>query len=71
MQGWINEKLAPELLPPLTEEKDVMVKHMRIMERNLTKLDKTDVRTGIHQLEVTALSYLYSLDFPYLFNLNV
>jgi hypothetical protein len=47
--------MAPELLPPLTEEKDAILRLMKTMQINLGTLDKADIRTGIHKLEVVGL----------------
>lgn len=39
-RGWMNEKLAPELLPPLEQEKDAMLRQIKVMERNIATLDR-------------------------------
>ena len=55
----MNEKMSPELLPPLTHEKEAGFSVLNIMEKNLSKLEDTDVRTGIHRLEVLFFTLIY------------
>ncbi|XP_021966591.1 DNA replication complex GINS protein SLD5 [Folsomia candida] len=56
--GWMNEKMSPELLPPLEQEKDAMLGQIKVMERNVTTLDKRDVRTDIHKLELERIKFV-------------
>ncbi|CAG7728653.1 unnamed protein product [Allacma fusca] len=55
-KGWLNEKLAPELLTPLTEEVDCMMAQLKSMEASLPRLEKESVRH--HQLEIERVRYL-------------
>ncbi len=48
----MNERIAPDLLPPLTEEVECMLELLRNMESNMSKLEKNDIRLGVHKMEV-------------------
>ncbi|OXA62086.1 DNA replication complex GINS protein SLD5 [Folsomia candida] len=56
--GWMNEKMSPDVLPPLEQEKDAMLGQIKVMERNVITLDKKDVRTDIHKLELERIKYI-------------
>ncbi|UYV78193.1 hypothetical protein LAZ67_16000422 [Cordylochernes scorpioides] len=51
-QAWINEKLAPELLPYVTEVVDSMLEQVHHMETNLANVRATELRYTLHMLEL-------------------
>jgi len=57
-RGWMNEKMAPGLLPPLTAEVEAMQRQLKVMERNLRTLAGMDMRTDIHKLEVERIKFV-------------
>jgi len=57
-RGWMNEKMAPGLLRPLTAEVDAMQRQLKLMERNVRTLAGMDMRTDIHKLEVERIKYV-------------
>jgi len=58
--AWMNERLAPDLLPPQIEEIECMLELLRNMESNTAKLEKKDIRLGVHKMEVDRIRYLIS-----------
>ncbi|CAL8074890.1 unnamed protein product [Orchesella dallaii] len=58
--AWMNERLAPDLLPPQIEEIECMLELLRNMEVNTAKLEKKDIRLGVHKMEVDRIRYLIS-----------
>ncbi|XP_023210503.1 DNA replication complex GINS protein SLD5-like [Centruroides sculpturatus] len=56
---WLNESLAPELLPYESELVDCMLDQVQHMEENLLKSSKkADFRIMIHKMELTRISYI-------------
>lgn len=52
LQSWLNEMLAPELLPPQSELVDVLLEQTKNMEENLQSISKSDFRFALHRMEV-------------------
>ncbi|XP_062514068.1 DNA replication complex GINS protein SLD5-like [Corticium candelabrum] len=57
-QTWMNEKLAPELLPPKSEVVECMMEQVKVMEENINSVKKGDFVASLHQLEVERIRYL-------------
>lgn len=52
-QGWLNERLSPDLLLPQTELVDCLLEQTKNMEENLMAISKSDFRFALHRMEVT------------------
>ncbi|XP_023019795.1 DNA replication complex GINS protein Sld5 [Leptinotarsa decemlineata] len=59
-ESWSNEKFAPEILPHKFEIVECLLDQITSMEGNIRRLNSTDFRKSIHQLEVDRLRFLVS-----------
>ncbi|XP_022183827.1 DNA replication complex GINS protein SLD5 isoform X1 [Nilaparvata lugens] len=57
-EGWMNERLSPELMTHLGEYADCMMEQVSQMEENLHQLEKSDIRRGIHRFELQRMQFL-------------
>eukprot|EP00095_Tigriopus_kingsejongensis_P008649 maker-scaffold426_size175065-snap-gene-0.38 protein:Tk08649 transcript:maker-scaffold426_size175065-snap-gene-0.38-mRNA-1 annotation:"dna replication complex gins protein sld5-like" len=56
--AWINEKFAPELLPPQTQVLECMLEQMDIIRSNLAEVGPTDFRVPLHRMEMQRIRFL-------------
>lgn len=56
--AWQNERLAPEILPHHNEMVECMLGQIQHMERNISKLPKTDLRASIHKMELSRIKFI-------------
>ncbi len=58
--SWINERFAPDLLPPETQILNCLLDQIRQMERNLSEVggNKADFRVPIHRMEIARVRFL-------------
>lgn len=57
-EAWVNEHLAPELLPHKSEFVEVMMEQIEQMEENVNLLESNDLRSLIHKQELERIKYL-------------
>ncbi|EFN77285.1 DNA replication complex GINS protein SLD5 [Harpegnathos saltator] len=58
--AWMNEKFAPEILPHQSNLVDCMLQQIAHMERNIKRLDRSDLRMLVHRMEVERIRYMIS-----------
>ena len=59
--AWLNERMSPEILQPETEIVEVILAQMTQMKENLDqRVDKTDYRVPLHQMELARVRFLIS-----------
>ncbi|XP_014472288.1 PREDICTED: DNA replication complex GINS protein SLD5 [Dinoponera quadriceps] len=58
--AWMNEKFAPEILPHQSNLVDCMLQQIAHMERNVKRLDRSDLRALVHRMEVDRIRYVIS-----------
>ena len=56
--AWLNEKMAPELLSPLTEEVVIMLEQLKNVEDNLSRCGPREEKIKHHRLEVERIRFL-------------
>ncbi|KAJ0181194.1 hypothetical protein K1T71_003279 [Dendrolimus kikuchii] len=56
--AWQNERLAPEILPHRSDMVECMLGQLQHMERNISKLPKTDLRASIHKMEISRIKFI-------------
>ncbi|XP_065333289.1 DNA replication complex GINS protein SLD5 [Cloeon dipterum] len=56
--AWINEKLSPEILPYQGDYVECLMEQIKHMDNNVRKLDKRDLRSGLHALELSRIKYM-------------
>lgn len=59
-EAWLNEKFAPEILPQKIDYIECLLSQISAMQQNLESVEYSDIKKGIHQLEVDRLKYLTS-----------
>ena len=52
VQVWLNEKFSPDLLPHHSEIVDCMVEQLSVMQHNIDRARKADLKVSIHKMEV-------------------
>jgi len=52
LQAWLNEKFAPDLLPHHSEIVDCMMEQLTVMQHNVDRARKADLKVSIHKMEV-------------------
>lgn len=57
-KAWLNEKFAPEILPHKSDYVDNMLEQIKVMERNISFLQNTDLRAEIHKFELERIRYI-------------
>ncbi|XP_032663391.1 DNA replication complex GINS protein SLD5 [Odontomachus brunneus] len=58
--AWMNEKFAPEILPHQSNLVDCMLQQIAHMEKNIKRLDRSDLRALVHRMEVDRIRYVIS-----------
>lgn len=58
LTAWRNEKLAPELLPHISDMITLMLGQVAHMEQNLTTLSPNDFLYVVHKLELERIKFL-------------
>ncbi|XP_059478577.1 DNA replication complex GINS protein SLD5 [Neocloeon triangulifer] len=56
--AWINEKFSPELLPYQGDFVECLIEQIKYMDNNVRKLDKRDIRSALHALELSRIKYM-------------
>jgi len=62
IQAWLNEKLSPELLPHHSEIVDCMMEQLSVMQQNINRARKADLKVSIHKMEVIVKWALFCLE---------
>jgi len=52
LQAWLNEKFSPDLLPHHSEIVDCMMEQLTVMQQNIDRARKSDLKVTIHKMEV-------------------
>ena len=52
VQAWLNEKFSPDLLPHHSEIVDCMMEQLNVMQHNIDRARKADLKVSIHKMEV-------------------
>jgi len=55
----LNEKFSPELLPHHAEIVDCMMEQLSVMQQNIDRARKADLKVSIHKMEVSFLIAFY------------
>lgn len=58
--AWMNERFAPEILPHHADLVDCMLQQITHMEENVKRLDRGDLRTLVHRMELDRIRYIIS-----------
>ncbi|XP_029155506.1 DNA replication complex GINS protein SLD5 [Nylanderia fulva] len=58
--AWMNERFAPEILPHQSDLVDCMLQQIDHMEKNVKRLDKSDLRALAHRMELDRIRYVVS-----------
>jgi len=53
VQAWLNEKFSPDLLPHHSEIVDCMMEQLSVMQQNIDRARKADLKVSIHKMEVS------------------
>jgi len=63
VQAWLNEKFSPDLLPHHSEIVDCMMEQLNVMQQNVDRARKADLKVSIHKMEVSLVIafFLYLL----------
>lgn len=59
-ETWLNEKFSPEILPNKMEIVELLLDQITTLETNLKKLNNSDFKKGLYQMEVDRLRFLIS-----------
>jgi len=61
VQAWLNEKFSPDLLPHHSEIVDCMMEQLNVMQQNVDRARKADLKVSIHKMEVSLVIAFFSL----------
>lgn len=59
-EAWLNEKFSPELLEAKTEIVECIMDQIKVMEENLLKCKKDDMKICIHKMELDRIRFVLS-----------
>lgn len=59
-EAWLNEKFSPDLLPHHSEIVDCMMEQLNVMQQNIERARKADLKVSIHKMEIDRIRYVLS-----------
>ncbi|XP_078725564.1 DNA replication complex GINS protein SLD5 isoform X3 [Lampetra fluviatilis] len=59
-EAWLNEKLCPDLLPQHSELTECVVEQLTHMEGNLRRVQRADVKSSLHRMELERIRFMLS-----------